>query len=101
LQDTGPLELPRDVLQQGIILCPDAYLLNPQQNYEQAIRAAPKQYQDPVQFRNLLLSNPAVLRCTYNCADTGCNSECGNCWVSFQYQASEQTAALANASVEL
>jgi hypothetical protein len=86
----SPLELTNDIILQGILQSPDAYLINPQLNYEKAILVAPKQYQDPSVFRALLLRNPTVLRCTYNCIKTGCNSECGNCWVSFEYQLSEQ-----------
>jgi hypothetical protein len=85
-----PLQLTHDIIQQGIVECPDVFLINPQQNYEKAIHVAPTKYQDPVVFRTLLSRQPSVLRCTYNCVDSGCNSECGNCWVSFQYQLSEQ-----------
>jgi hypothetical protein len=87
-----PLQLTNDVMLQGILEAPEAYLLNPHENYAQALRVAPSEYQDPSAFRALVVRHPAALRCTYNCASIGCNSECGNCWVSFAYQMSEARA---------
>jgi hypothetical protein len=82
----GPLQLTNDIVLQGILQSPEAYLLNPSENYAQALRVAPPEYQDPSAFRALVLRHPGALRCTYNCGNTGCNSECGNCWVSLEYE---------------
>jgi hypothetical protein len=92
----APLQLTNDIILQGILEAPEAYLLNPQENYAQVLRVAPPEYLDPAAFRALLMRHPAALRCTYNCASTGCNSECGNCWVSFAYQMSEARTATAD-----
>ena len=83
---SAPLSLDHATILQGILEAPEAYLLNPQENYEQALRVAPVEYQDPAAWRALVCRQPGALRCTYNCAATGCSSECGNCWVSFEYQ---------------
>lgn len=84
--------VPREVLQAGILQYPEAYLVAPQRNYERALKTAPSAYRDPDQFRALLCRDPSVLQCTYNCADSGCNSDCGNCWVSFEYKSAIATA---------
>lgn len=85
LSEEGPLKLPADILsQQAIPKAPVAYLVDPAATYEKALAAAPKQYNTPEAFRELILKDPTALQNTYNCADTGCNSECGNCWVSYE-----------------
>jgi hypothetical protein len=80
----GPLALNHELIRDAILKYPEAYLACPEQNYKKALEVAPLEYQDPSEFRDLLLKDPSVLLCTYNCADGGCNSECGNCWVSFK-----------------
>lgn len=79
----GPLKLNDEQLRECVLETPQAYLASPESTYKQALKVAPKDYRNPEDFRNLLLKDPNVLQCTYNCADDGCNSECGNCWVSF------------------
>ena len=81
---SGPLGLDQDVLRAGILGSPEAYLLSPEDNYNQISKVAPKKWKDPAEFRKLLLEEPEVLQLTYNCADEGCNSNCGNCWVTFE-----------------
>ena len=91
LQKEGELKLPNETILQGILESPESYLIQPQVNYETALRMAPKPYtNDATKFRDLVLQYPSALQYTYNCIDSGCKSECGNCWVSFQYQMSEQ-----------
>jgi len=80
----GPLAVPDEVLVTGVREHPAVYLLTPQVTYEQALSVAPELYTSPDVFRETLLRSPSVLGCTFNCADQGCNSECGSCWVSFQ-----------------
>jgi hypothetical protein len=90
LQD-GELQLPSATILQGILESPESYLIQPQASYEKALRIAPHPYtNDATKFRELVLQYPSALQYTYNCIDSGCKSECGNCWVSFQYQLSEQ-----------
>jgi hypothetical protein len=84
---TGPLGLDSNFLQSAILDCPEAYLCSPEKNYVEALKVAPEKFKDPSSFKALLLEDPSVLQCTYNCVDDGCNSECGNCWVSFQLKA--------------
>jgi len=80
----GPLALDSTVLRKAILEYPQAYLTSPEATYKQALSVAPSEYKSPDVFRELLLKDPAVLQCTYNCADDGCASECGNCWVTFR-----------------
>jgi len=82
----GPLELNDDaaLLLDAIEKSPKAYLVDPESAYRQAIKTAPTQYKDADAFKTLLLDDPSVLECSYNCADDGCNSECGNCWVTYE-----------------
>jgi hypothetical protein len=83
--------LPNETIAQGILESPQTYLVLPQVSYEKAMRIAPKPYaNDATKFRELVLQYPSALQYTYNCIDSGCKSECGNCWVSFQFQISEQ-----------
>jgi hypothetical protein len=80
---TGPLSLDLDILRAAILGSPKVYLCSPEKNYLQALRVAPKRWQDPANFKRLLVSeDPTLLMRTFNCVDDGCNSECGNCWVS-------------------
>ena len=83
---TGPLagRIPDPVLRRGVREHPNVYLIAPDQMYEQALSVAPEAYRNADTFHSLLVEMPSVLGCTYNCVDTGCNSNCGNCWVSFQ-----------------
>ena len=81
---SGPLGLDQNILRAGILSSPEAYLLSPEENYNQILKVAPKKWKDPADFKALLLEEPEVLQLTYNCADEGCNSNCGNCWVTFE-----------------
>lgn len=81
---SSPLRFSQDQLSSAINDSPDVYLLDPAANYEKALSAAPKRYQEPEIFIALALADPTVLACTFNCVDYGCNSECGNCWVSYE-----------------
>lgn len=80
----GPLAVPDTALVRGVREHPDVYLISPEEMYGKALEAAPEEYQSPDAFRETLLRTPSVLGCIYNCVDTGCNSNCGSCWVSFQ-----------------
>lgn len=86
LKEVGPLALNHELLRDAILKYPEAYLTCPEKNYKKALEVAPSKYQDPSEFRDLLLKDPSAFQCTYNCAagNGGCNSECGNCWVSFK-----------------
>lgn len=79
-----PLSLDADFVQKGVSLSPVAYLMDSSEIYKKALDTAPSKYSDAESFRTLLLKDPTALQNTYNCADTGCNSECGNCWVSYE-----------------
>jgi hypothetical protein len=68
----------------AILADPVAYLVDPCSLYQKARQAAPVKYQDADVFLALVLAKPAALKNYYNCNGSGCNSECGNCWVSFQ-----------------
>jgi hypothetical protein len=85
--DDAAAEARRNPLALAILAHPATYLVGPEQTYQRALSVAPAKYRrDPETFRNLVLHDPTVLRCTYNCADTddgACQSECGNCWVTF------------------
>ena len=92
--DGGPLApLPDDVLAAGVRERPETYLISPDVAYDKALESAPEPYNDPKQFRETLLRSPSILGCTFNCADTGCNSECGSCWVSFQTVLKKQSSS--------
>lgn len=63
---------------------PESYLKNPAQSYQKVKSCAPREYRnDKQQLKELLRSNPSAIQNNYNCDGEGCNSECGNCWVSF------------------
>lgn len=82
----GPLGLDQDQLQNAVRNHPKIYLVSPEDKYQKAIAAAPDKYKELAAFRDLLLNDPSVLECYYNCdvADEGCASECGNCWVAYE-----------------
>lgn len=80
----GPLALDEDQLAVAVRDSPKVYLDDPEETYKLAISVAPEQYSDPDVFRGLILKDPSVLQCTYNCSEEGCGSECGNCWVSYE-----------------
>ena len=80
---SGPLGFTQDRLKMALALNPDVYLIDPSSTYETVLSVAPKEYQDPEAFRELACEDPSALGCTFNCVDSGCSSECGNCWVSF------------------
>jgi hypothetical protein len=82
----GPLALDDDdVLAVALKEHAAVYLgASPEATYAQALAVAPSKYKDdPERFRQTLLRDPSVLGCTTNCVKTGCDSNCGNCWVSF------------------
>lgn len=78
----GPLALDLNVIQQYVTKHPAVYLMSPADSYRKAISSAPRQYRDPETFRSLILQDPTVLQCYYNC-DNDCMSECGSCWTTF------------------
>lgn len=81
----GPLELNPEQLRKAIRDSPKVYLVTPDETYKKALKAAPKEYRDPEAFKQILLEDPLVLQCTYNCSEEGCcQNECGSCWVSHQ-----------------
>jgi hypothetical protein len=81
----GPLALQGQALTQAIQTSPNAYLLDPRTAYQVALQTAPACYKDdPSQFHALLLQDYSVLECSFNCAEEGCSSECGNCWISYE-----------------
>jgi hypothetical protein len=85
LQETGPLHLSTpQQLATAIASDPVSYLIDPCTSYQRALQAAPSEYQDEKAFLALILAKPAAMKNYYNCDGSGCNSECGNCWVSFQ-----------------
>lgn len=91
LQHERELLLPNVTILQGILESPEAYLIEPQVWYEKALRSAPQPFhKNAAKFRELLLEHPSALQYTYNCIDTGCKSECGNCWVSMEFKMSER-----------
>lgn len=78
-----PLSLEQPVLKSAIVKSPEVYLTDPASSYRKAIQCAPREYRDPTAFRELLVTeDPTLIMRTYNCADGGCDSQCGNCWVS-------------------
>jgi len=79
----GPLALDGDAIRDAVLNHPEAYLVDPEKAYGMALACAPDKYKDPSDFRARLLDDSSVLGCTYNCAEDGCASECGNCWVSY------------------
>mmetsp|Transcript_27208 Transcript_27208/g.66029 ORF Transcript_27208/g.66029 Transcript_27208/m.66029 type:complete len:223 (+) Transcript_27208:52-720(+) len=81
---TGPLQFSEDQLATAILGTPEVYLLEPETKFEKARSVAPGDFQNTEKFVELATSDPSVLSLTFNCVDSGCNSECGNCWVSYE-----------------
>jgi hypothetical protein len=81
----GPLQLNADQLRSVIKVKPKVYLMAPEETYKAVLKNAPKEYKDPSALNALILDNPLVIECTYNCdiGEDGCASECGNCWVTY------------------
>lgn len=80
---TGPLQLSPAQLQTVLATHPEVYLMDPATTYQTALSVAPEPYTDAAQFQELAQQDPTVVACTFNCRDSGCSSECGNCWVSY------------------
>ena len=78
----GPLQLDQDQLVTAIKTSPKVYLQGPDVTYRKAKGAAPRKFAE--MFDELVLKDPSVMECYHNCADDGCASECGNCWVSYE-----------------
>mmetsp|Transcript_18509 Transcript_18509/g.27974 ORF Transcript_18509/g.27974 Transcript_18509/m.27974 type:complete len:230 (+) Transcript_18509:71-760(+) len=80
----GPLQLSPAQLQTVLTTHPEVYLVDPAATYQTALSVAPEPYGgDSEKFRELAQQDPTVVACTFNCRDSGCSSECGNCWVSY------------------
>jgi hypothetical protein len=80
-----PLKLnAQEELSRAIRSDPVSYLVDPSTSYQKALKAAPPEFQDPSVFNSLLATKPEALKNYANCKEDGCNSECGNCWVSFK-----------------
>jgi hypothetical protein len=79
---TGPLELSPEQLLNSIREFPNVYLIKPEETYHRALKVAPSEFKDPDAFKELILKRPEALQFTFNCEDTGCQSECGSCWVT-------------------
>ena len=87
-----PLSLEKAFIVDAIRTCPDVYLIEPSQSYLKSIQCAPTEYISPsVQetYHTSLQKDPSILQNTYNCVETGCASNCGNCWVSYQLSSQE------------
>lgn len=78
----GPLQLDQEQLVTAIKTSPKVYLQGPDVAYRKAKGAAPRKFAEI--FNELVLQDPSVMECYHNCADDGCASECGNCWVSYE-----------------
>jgi hypothetical protein len=78
-----PLSMTQGQLGVAIQELPRVYLVDPESMYAKSLSAAPKEYKDPAAFTALVLEDFRALGNTYNCADGGCASECGNCWVTY------------------
>lgn len=92
LLDQGPLAsvLSQQAMQTGILQCPASYLLSPQVNYQTAFKAYAG---DLDRFHAVLSLDPTALQCQTNCAETGCQSDCGSCWVAFSNRRQSTAAA--------
>jgi len=77
-----PLQLETNQIQEFVKQHPALYLFQTQDSYRKAISAAPRKYRDAKVFRGLILQDPTVLQCHYNC-DNECAAECGSCWVTY------------------
>lgn len=83
----GPLTMDQAQLASAIKSSPKVYLVEPEETYKEAIGAAPDEYKDASVFKAMVLEDPTVMECTYNCKEDGCASECGSCWVSYARRA--------------
>lgn len=90
---TGPLNFSEEQLAAAILGTPEVYLMAPETNFDKARSVAPKAFQSTEKFIELATSDPSVLALTFNCVDSGCNSECGNCWVSYDNRSRMNTNA--------
>jgi len=81
---SGPLNFSEDQLAKAIVGTPEVYLMEPKTKFEKARSVAPKDFQDSEKFAELAVEDPSILALTFNCVDSGCSSECGNCWVSYE-----------------
>jgi hypothetical protein len=82
-----PLFLTKPLIVDAIRTCPEVYLVEPSQSYTKSIDCAPTEYISPSveeTYHTSLKNDPSILQNTYNCVETGCASNCGNCWVSYQ-----------------
>lgn len=81
----GPLKLNDDHLRSVIKDKPKVYLDGPEETYKMVLTCAPQEYKDPSVLNAMILDDPRVMECIYNCdiGDSGCLSECGNCWVTY------------------
>lgn len=61
---------------------PKAYLIDPETAYKESFDSAPKAVRGS--FDDLLRQEPGTIEYNFNCEDTGCSSECGNCWVIYE-----------------
>jgi hypothetical protein len=88
LCDSGPLASIWSVsaLRAGLMQCPHSFLLAPQASYQSLVcHIAPDVYRsNPQAVLELLRTKPTLFCATANCADVGCQSECGTCWVSLE-----------------
>ena len=78
-----PLSLSSDQLSFAIQEYPRTYLVDPKASYDKSLSVAPDDYQDRTAFTELVRQDLKALGNTYNCADGGCASECGSCWVTY------------------
>jgi len=79
----GLLEMSMEQICKNIQSLPHTYLKDPEGSYKKALGSAPKKYRDASTLKALIEHDPAVLGITVNCADEGCASECGSCWVAY------------------
>ena len=81
----GPLKLNVDQLRSVIQDKPKVYLDGPEETYKMVLTSAPQKFKDPSVLNAMILDDPRVMECTYNCdiGDSGCLAECGNCWVTY------------------
>jgi len=83
----SPLEL-----LQAVQAAPTVYLVDPAKAYDDCLQSAPKPYNTPETLLELVRDDPTALLNNFNCADIGCNSECGTCWVSYGIRRGKQVA---------
>jgi len=88
LKEEGPLSAALDASDDNnakwkhvIETSPQIYLVDPATAYQAAFESAPKEYQDADIFLSLVLEDPAVLECNFQCY--ACTNECDTCWVYY------------------